>query len=74
MKPKPATVPLEEIRTAVADYLGSEGCSCCRGADHDKNQNRLAELLNVPAYSDGSGNNFNSFRSDAGKPKPRNRR
>lgn len=54
----------ERIRTAVADYIKSEGCSCCRGSDHDKHQTILARLLDVPRYSDDSGNNFVLFRSE----------
>jgi methionine aminopeptidase len=57
---------LQEIRQAVADYMRSEGCSCCRDIDaHEAHTAKLAELLNVPQYSDGSGWNFSLFRSDA---------
>lgn len=50
------------LRQAVADYIRSEGCSCCRdmGA-HDKNAARIAELLDVPPYPDGSGHDFHKF-------------
>lgn len=55
---------LQMVRQAVADYMRSEGCSCCRDTDaHEVNAKRLAELLNVPMYSDGSGYNFALFRS-----------
>ena len=56
----------ETIRIAVADYMCSEGCSCCRdiGA-HEVNTKRLAELLNVPMYDDESGFNFSQFRSES---------
>ena len=55
---------LKEIRQAVADYMQSEGCSCCRDIDaHEKHAKRLAELLHVPRYSDGSGYEFSKFKS-----------
>lgn len=50
-----------QLRTAIADYIRSEGCSCCRGKSHDDDQNRLAELLDVPQYEDGSGYDFYQF-------------
>lgn len=57
-------VNLEAVRRAVADYMCSEGCSCCRDIDaHEVNKKRLAELLNVPHYSNGSGYDFSIFRS-----------
>ena len=49
------------LRRAIADYMQSEGCSCCRGQSHEADKSRVAELLNVPRYSDGSGWNFNRF-------------
>lgn len=61
------TMTLKEraaIRTAVADYMGTEGCSCCRDIEgHERNAERLAKLLNVPKYSDGSGRNFSKFKT-----------
>jgi hypothetical protein len=53
------------LRQAVADYIGSEGCSCCQGDEHDQHAKRLAELLDVPPYSDGSGYDFSPFRTVA---------
>lgn len=42
---------LSKLRTAVADYMCSEGCSCCRDIDaHKKHTKRLAKLLKVPKY------------------------
>ena len=52
---------LAKIRRAVAQYIASEGCSCCRGKDHDKDAERLAKLLGVPPYDDGSGYDFYRF-------------
>lgn len=52
------------IRYAVADYMRSEGCSCCRDIDaHAEHTKRLAELLDVPMYDDESGYNFHQFSS-----------
>lgn len=53
------------IRTAVADYVRSEGCNCCRNHEvHEDAARRLARLLEVPMYADGSGYNFYAFISD----------
>ena len=55
---------LKEIRRAVADYMRSEGCSCCRDSEaHDQAAERLALLLKVPRYPDGSGFNFPKFKT-----------
>lgn len=55
---------ISEIRRAVADYMDSEGCSCCRNQEmHKVNKARLAKLLNVPKYDDGSGFQFSKFNS-----------
>ena len=56
---------LNAIRTAVADYMRSEGCGCC--SDYEKHQAdraRLGKLLKVPMYDDGSGHDFCKFRSE----------
>lgn len=56
------------LRAAVADYMYSEGCSCCQNVDaHVEHKKELAKLLRVPKYPDGSGYDFNKFRS-ATKP------
>jgi len=52
-----------KLRTAIADYMMSEGCSCCESPDHEQHKARIAELLNVPKYPDGDGYNFNKYRS-----------
>lgn len=52
------------IRTALADYMWSEGCSCCQDRDaHDSAKATLGKLLRVPKYEDGSGYDFSKFRS-----------
>jgi hypothetical protein len=53
-----------EIRRLVADYMRSEGCSCCRDTDaHEKHAEALAKVLGVKKYSDGSGYDFAQYRS-----------
>ena len=44
---------LHALRTAVADYMYSEGCSCCRDSEaHRANKERLARLLKVKKKDD----------------------
>lgn len=51
------------LRAAVADYMHSEGCSCCQDvAAHERHKKELAKLLRVPKYPDGSGYDFGRFR------------
>ena len=51
-----------EVRDALRAYVRSEGCSCCEDtSSHDEAAERLAKLLDVPAYPDGSGYDFYSF-------------
>lgn len=58
------TVDIKTVREAVANYMRSEGCSCCRDIDaHTKHTKVLAELLGVPMYDDESGYDFSKFRS-----------
>ena len=55
------------MRRAIADYMRTEGCSCCRDIDgHEKAKKRLAKLLNVPQYDDGSGFDFYRFSTKEG--------
>ena len=57
---------LEQIRTAFADYVRSEGCSCCRDGDaHEEAMYRMAKLLDIPPYSDGSGYDTYQFTTEA---------
>ncbi len=53
----------KEIRTAIADYIRSEGCSCCQGSDHDEHTAIIAKLLKVRKYKDGSGYDFSKYRT-----------
>jgi hypothetical protein len=64
MKPDEFKEFKKKIRTMIADYMWSEGCSCCQNIDaHKEHTERLAKLLHVPKYSDGSGYDFSKFRS-----------
>ena len=50
------------MRRMVADYMQSEGCSCCQNHDeHAKHKAALAKILNVKKYSDGSGYDFTRY-------------
>ena len=60
------------LRIAVADYMRSEGCSCCQDRDaHEKHKEILAKLLLVPKYPDGSGYDFSKYRSPTSTITPR---
>jgi hypothetical protein len=60
-------IDIKSIRTAVADYMRSEGCSCCRDTEaHFKHGEALGKLLRVKKYPDGSGYDFKKYRT----PKP----
>lgn len=51
------------VRQAVADYMGSEGCDCCSNIEkHREHKAKLASLLNVPKWKDGSGYCFKKFQ------------
>ncbi len=52
------------IRKAIADYMYSEGCACCEGKDHKDHAEKIAKLLDVQKYEDGSDYNFSQFRSN----------
>lgn len=55
---------IKKVRSAVANYMRSEGCSCCRDSDaHFVHENILGKLLNVPRYKDESGRNFKKFET-----------
>ena len=55
---------LKAIRTAVADYIRTEGCGCCSNRDEHKKQAAIiGKLLRVPQYSDKSGYNFGKFET-----------
>jgi hypothetical protein len=60
---------IAEIRAAVADYMWSEGCDCCRGKKHDEHKARLAKLLNVEPYDDHSGFDFYQYSPASKKAK-----
>lgn len=55
---------VDEIRQAFADYVVSEGCTCCQDMRaHTAATARLAVLLNVEPYPDGSGFQFRKYAS-----------
>jgi hypothetical protein len=57
----------DELRRAFAEYVASEGCSCCRNQEaHDIAAARIGKLLRVPKYEDGSGYDFWRYRAARG--------
>ena len=57
-------VSLSLLRSAVADYIKSEGCGCCANYEqHQKDKRWLGRLLRVPKYPDDSGYDFSRFES-----------
>lgn len=52
------------VRQVIADYMASEGCSCCQNTKaHKESEEKLAKLLKVPKYRDGSGYDFPKFKT-----------
>jgi hypothetical protein len=50
------------VRAALANYMHSEGCSCCQNVEgHKEDEEVLAKLLKVKKYSDGSGYDFRRY-------------
>jgi hypothetical protein len=53
-----------EIRRLIADYMRSEGCTCCQDREaHAEHAEALAKMLKVRKYEDGSGYDFAYYRS-----------
>lgn len=53
-----------EARRLVCDYTRFEGCSCCRDIEnHERVQDELGRLLDIPRFDDDSGVDFNKYRS-----------
>ena len=53
-----------ELRTAIANYMSSEGCGCCSNHEkHDEYEEVIAKLLNVKKYDDDSGYDFSRYES-----------
>lgn len=54
-----------KLRKALANYISSEGCSCCQDREaHEKHEKALAKLLDVEKYDDGSGHNFFKYKTN----------
>ncbi len=57
-------IKMIKIRASLADYVASEGCSCCQNVDdHNKAAKELAKLLDIPEYDDHSGYDFYKFKT-----------
>jgi hypothetical protein len=53
-----------QIRQAVADYMATEGCSCCGDYEqHAIDKIKLGRILRAQRYSDGSGYSFRPFET-----------
>ncbi len=51
----------DQVQEAVANYMRSEGCSCCQDRDaHIEHTAKLGVLLDASKYEDGSGYDFNA--------------
>lgn len=58
----------DKIRTAVANYMKSEGCGCCSDyGEHKRDKDELGKLLRIPKYKDKSGYDFRRFVSQKEK-------
>ena len=65
MKTNSKMINIAEVRKAIANYMYSEGCSCCQDVDsHREHKAQLAKLLKVAKYKDGSGYNFDHYRTN----------
>lgn len=53
----------KQIREAVANYMKSEGCSCCQGDDHYEHEVAIAKLLGIKKYADESGYDFSKHET-----------
>lgn len=53
----------KQLREALANYMASEGCSCCESSDHKEHKEILGNLLSVKKYKDDSGYDFNSYKT-----------
>ena len=54
----------KEVRRALADYIASEGCSCCQDTEaHKKAMNRLGEILSMKKYDDDSGYDYSKYKT-----------
>lgn len=54
----------KQIKNAIADYVASEGCFCCENTEeHQKAKLRIAKLLRIPKYDDGSGFDFGKYET-----------
>lgn len=59
---RPELIEVSLVRTAVANYIRSEGCGCCSDRDaHREDEEALAKLLDVEPYLDGSGYDFGKY-------------
>jgi hypothetical protein len=53
----------KKVREALANYMYSEGCSCCQRSDHEIHATELGKLLHMRKFPDKSGYDFSQYRS-----------
>lgn len=60
----PDVNPFEKLRTHFANYVYSEGCSCCRNDEpHNDAMAEICKILSIPQYDDESGYNTSLFKT-----------
>jgi hypothetical protein len=58
-------ISIADIRTAFADYIATEGCSCCQDTEgHKKAMDKLGKLLKMKKYKDGSGYDYSLYTTN----------
>ena len=61
-----------DLRRLVADYISTEGCSCCQDRErHAAAAAALGKALRVPMYADRSGYDFARSRTVVISPSER---
>ena len=54
----------KEVRELIANYMRSEGCSCCQDWEgHAKNKKRLGELLDCGKYDGEDEYDFYQYQT-----------
>ncbi len=55
----------KEVRELIANYIQSEGCTCCQNIEeHTKAKWRLGELLECGKYNDEDVHNFYQYATN----------
>ncbi len=55
---------INKIKTAIADYMWTKGCGCCRDIEaNTRHEETLGKLLGIEKYKDDSGYDFSKYRT-----------